>query len=107
MRRRDEELGHPVFFSRLHPDAPAPAALKIVPDIIFFDGVIYTGVGMAEDKPEVVEAMAIGAGKVVAVGTTADITRLAGPNTLLRDLDSTSTHLAYEGEARGAAAAPG
>jgi len=73
------------------PASPAPAALKIVPDIIFFDGVIYTGVGMAEDKPEVVEAMAIGAGKVVAVGTTADITRLAGPNTLLRDLDSTST----------------
>jgi hypothetical protein len=73
------------------PKKPAPAALKIVPDIIFFDGSIYTGVGMAQDKPEIVEAMAIGAGKVIAVGTTADITRLAGPNTRLRDLDSAST----------------
>ena len=73
------------------PKKPAPAALNIVPDFIFFDGSIYTGVGMAEDKPEVVEAMAIGAGKVIAVGTTADITRLAGPNTRLRDLDSSST----------------
>jgi len=73
------------------PASPAPAPLNIVPDLIFFDGIIYTGNGMAEDKPEVVEAMAIGAGKVIAVGKTADITRLAGPNTRLRDLDSSST----------------
>ena len=33
---------------------------KIVPDEIFFDGTIYTGLGMAEDKPQTVEAMAIG-----------------------------------------------
>jgi predicted amidohydrolase YtcJ len=59
---------------------------KIVPDEIFFDGTIYTGLGMAEDKPEIVEAMAIGGGKVLAIGTTEAITRLAGPQTRLRDL---------------------
>ena len=62
---------------------PAP---KIVPDAIFFDGVIYTGVGMAEDKPQTVQAMAIGGGKVLAIGTTEAVTRLAGPKTRLRDL---------------------
>ena len=40
------------------------------PEIIFFNGIIYTGVGFAEDKPEIVQAMAIGGGKVLAVGTT-------------------------------------
>ena len=29
------------------PASPAPAPLNIVPDLIFFDGSIYTGVGMA------------------------------------------------------------
>ncbi len=37
-----------------------------VPDAIFFDGVIYTGAGFAEDKPQIVEAIAIGGGKVMA-----------------------------------------
>jgi predicted amidohydrolase YtcJ len=58
----------------------------IVPDLIFFDGTIYTGVGFSEDKPQTVQAMAIGGGKVLAVGTTEAITRLAGPKTRLRDL---------------------
>jgi hypothetical protein len=70
---------------------PAPASLDIVPEIIFFNGVIYTGVGLAEDKPETVQAMAIGGGKVLAVGTTEEITRLAGPNTRLRDLNTANT----------------
>ncbi len=70
---------------------PAPAALAIVPDIVFFNGVIYTGVGMENDKPETVQAMAIGGGKVLAVGTNDEITRLAGPNTHLHDLDSANT----------------
>ena len=68
-----------------------PASLDIVPEIIFFNGVIYTGVGLAEDKPETVQAMAIGGGKVLAVGTTEEITRLAGPNTRLRDLNTANT----------------
>lgn len=61
------------------------------PDVIFFDAVIYTGEGMDQDKPRVVEAMAIGGGKVIAVGTSAEITRLAGPQTKLRDLNSRAT----------------
>ena len=54
-----------------------PAPSTSVPDDVFFNGVIYTGEGFAEDKPRVVEAMAVAKGKVVAVGTTAEITRLA------------------------------
>ena len=63
-----------------------------VPDAIFFDGVIYTGAGFAEDKPQIVEAIAIGGGKVMAIGKTAEITRLAGPKTALHDLNSATTH---------------
>src|SRR6202167_657120 len=67
---------------------PASAKLNTVPDVIFFDGVIYTGVGFAADQPQTVQAIAIGGGKVLAVGTTGEITRLAGPNTRLRDLSA-------------------
>jgi predicted amidohydrolase YtcJ len=70
---------------------PASAKLNPVPDVIFFDGVIYTGVGLAEDKPQTVEAMAIAGGKVLAVGTTEEITRLAGPKTRLRDLNASGS----------------
>src|SRR6266702_2844551 len=55
------------------------------PDLIFFNGVIYTGAGFAEDHPEVVQAIAIRAGKVVAIGKNEEIMRLAGPGTHLRD----------------------
>jgi hypothetical protein len=61
------------------------------PDLIFFNGIIYTGAGFAEDQPQVVQAIAIGRGKVMAIGTSAEITSLAGPNTHLRDLDSAAT----------------
>ena len=71
--------------------AAPPAKLSTPPEIIFFDGVIYTGEGLAQDKPVRVSAMAIGGGKVLAVGTDKEITRLAGPNTKLRDIDSSST----------------
>jgi predicted amidohydrolase YtcJ len=64
---------------------------SVVPDTIFFDGVIYTGVGFAEDKPQIVEAMAIGGGKVLAVGTKEKITHMAGPKTRLRDLNTAAT----------------
>jgi hypothetical protein len=59
--------------------------------MIFFDGVIYTGEGFDNDKPQVVAAMAIANGKIIAVGTTAAITRLAGPKTVLRDLGTAGT----------------
>jgi predicted amidohydrolase YtcJ len=70
---------------------PKPAYLSGVPEVVFFNGVIYTGEGFAEDKPETVQAMAIGGGKILAVGTTEEITRLAGPNTHLKDLNSANT----------------
>jgi predicted amidohydrolase YtcJ len=77
-----------------HAPAKKPAAAPktdAVPEIIFFNGVIYTGEGFADDKPVTVEAMAIGGGKVLAVGTSAEITRLAGAGTRLRDINSAST----------------
>ncbi|HTX75092.1 MAG TPA: amidohydrolase [Terracidiphilus sp.] len=74
--------------SAAHKTAPA---ISGVPDLIYFNGVIYTGNGFAEDKPETVEAIAIANGKVLAVGTTEEITKLAGPHTALRDLDSRNT----------------
>ena len=74
--------------------ATAPSA----PDDVFFNGVIYTGEGFAEDKPRTVEAMAVAKGKVVAVGTTEEITRLAGPKTNLHDLDTSHTlHFIFPG----------
>jgi predicted amidohydrolase YtcJ len=77
--------------SRVHSQRAKPAGASLTkPDTIFFDGVIYTGVGLAENKPQTVQAIAIGNGKVLAVGTNAEITRLAGPNTRLRDLGSQS-----------------
>ncbi|HZB88188.1 MAG TPA: amidohydrolase [Terracidiphilus sp.] len=65
-----------------------PPRVQFVPEIIFFNGVIYTGSGLAEDKPETVQAIAIGGGKVLAIGTNDAVTRLAGPKTILHDLDS-------------------
>ncbi|MGD0893142.1 MAG: amidohydrolase [Terracidiphilus sp.] len=80
---------------KVAPKKPKPAAAPIagVPDEIFFNGVIYTGEGFAEGKPQIVQAMAVGGGKILAVGTTEEISRLAGPNTHLRDLDTGSTSI--------------
>jgi predicted amidohydrolase YtcJ len=55
-------------------------------EIIFFNGVIYTGEGLAEGNPRTVEAMAVGGGKVLAVGRNEEVKRLAGANTRMRDL---------------------
>lgn len=80
-----------------HPKRSVVASAA-APDDVFFNGVIYTGEGFAEDKPRVVEAMALAKGKVIAVGTTAEITRLAGPNTHLHDLDTAHTlHFIFPG----------
>jgi len=80
-----------------HPSAapnakPAVASHTSKPDLILFNGIIYTGVGFADDQPQVVQAMAIGGGKILAVGPNDEITRLAGPNTHLHDLDSRNTN---------------
>ena len=71
--------------------AVPPPPAQITPDIIFFNGVIYTGNGFADDKPETVQAIAIGGGKVLAVGTNDEVTRLAGPKTILHDVNSANT----------------
>lgn len=74
--------------SAVRKSAPADPS---IPDLIYFNGVIYTGNGFAEGKPEIVEAIAVRGGKVLAVGTTKAISRLAGHETHLRDLDSAHT----------------
>ena len=70
---------------------PRPTSSKAIPDDLFFNGVIYTGEGFSTDTPRIVEAMAVAGGKVIAVGTTAEISRLAGPKTHLHDLDAAHT----------------
>ena len=71
----------------------APPAVQVPAEVIFFNGVIYTGVGLAEGKPETVQAMAIGGGKVLAVGATDEVTRLGTAKTKLRDLNTAGTSL--------------
>ena len=73
----------------ISPETPRTAA--VTPQTIFFNGTIYTGEGLAEDKPRTVQAMAIGGGKVLAVGTNEEIKRLAGPDTQVRDLNAGGT----------------
>ncbi len=68
-----------------------PLAGTVKPDLILFNGVIYTGAGFEDDKPQVVSAIAIGSGKVLAVGANDEVTRLAGPDTVVRNLNSAQT----------------
>jgi len=68
---------------------PAPQAQP--PDLIFYNAVIYTGEGLAQDHPQTVQAMAINDDKIVAIGSNAQIKALAGPKTALRDLSSAAT----------------
>ncbi|MGB8259656.1 MAG: amidohydrolase [Terracidiphilus sp.] len=88
----------PLLSAQTRPAHPAPARKRApaavpstVPEVVFFNAVIYTGEGFAEDKPRTVQAMAIGGGKVLAVGTNEEVTRLAGPGTRLRDVNSANT----------------
>ena len=60
------------------------------PDIIFYNAVIYTGEGLSRDKPQIVQAMAIGRGKVLYAGSNESVKRHAGPKTQLRDLGAGS-----------------
>ena len=64
----------------------AQTATTLAPEIIFINGVIYTGEGFAEDQPQTVQAMAIVNGKVVAVGSNDAIRRLANPKTVVLSL---------------------
>jgi hypothetical protein len=73
------------------PAQAAPPPANAEPDLILFNAVLYTGIGLAEDHPQTVQAMAIGGGKVLAVGPNQEIKRLARPHTRLRDLNTAST----------------
>ena len=68
-----------------------PAHSATTPDLILYNGRILTGEGLDQDHPQYVSAMAIGAGKVMAVGTDEAMKKLAGPRTRLRNLDSAHT----------------
>ncbi len=83
------------------------------PGVIFLNAVIYTGEGFANDSPQTAQAMAIGGGKILAVGTNEEIRRLAGRNTRVRDLntaqsgifvfpgfDDAHVHLGFAGQTR-------
>ena len=71
------------------PQTPKRVPGGAVPEMIFFNGVIYTGDGLEEDKPATVQAIAIAGGKVVAIGSNDEIKALAGPQTKMQDLHST------------------
>jgi predicted amidohydrolase YtcJ len=71
----------------LTPSASAQKPRKSPPDLILFHGTILTGEGLSEGNPKIVPAIAIGAGNVIATGSDAEIKRLAGPHTRLRDLN--------------------
>ncbi len=72
--------------------AAAPASLP-APELILYNGRILTGAGLAAGRPEFVSAMAIGGGKVIAVGSDSAILELASPQTVKRNLDSVHTHI--------------
>jgi predicted amidohydrolase YtcJ len=57
-------------------------------DLVLFNGTILSGECLKEAKPKIVSAIAIGAGKVIAVGSDAEIKSMAGTGTQtkLRDL---------------------
>jgi len=92
-RHRTTRRAKPGPAAKAAPVVAAPPAVQVPAEIIFFNGVIYTGVGLAEGKPETVQAMAIGGGKVLAAGTSAEVTRLATADTKLRDLNTAATSL--------------
>jgi predicted amidohydrolase YtcJ len=74
------------LFLREAAGAQTATTTPSVPEIIFYNGAIYTGEGLEQDKPHVVEAMAVGGGKVLAAGGNADVKRLAGTATRMVDL---------------------
>ena len=59
-----------------------PAELLAYPSMILFNGKVLT----VDDQFTIAEAVAVRDGRVLAVGTTANIKRLAGPETRLIDL---------------------
>ncbi len=71
-----------VFLSALATSASMVRAQAAPPDIILTNGKIIT----VDDKFTIAQAVAVRGDRIVAVGTTQDITRLAGPATRRIDL---------------------
>ncbi len=67
------------------------------PDLVFLNARIYTGAGFSDEKPQVVEAIAIKDGKVLAIGATAEIQKLVAPRTLVFDLKHSPTEAIFPG----------
>ncbi len=67
-------------------DAAPPPELVVYPELILFNGKVLT----VDEQFAIAEAVAARDGKVLAVGTNADIKRLAGPQTRLVDLEGRS-----------------
>ena len=68
--------------------AQALASPAQSPDLVIIHGTILTGAGLAEGKPQIVTAMAVREGKVLAIGNDDTIKRLIGPHTRIINLDS-------------------
>src|SRR5215211_7161226 len=62
--------------------APVVRAQQPTADLILTNGKIIT----VDEKFSIAQAVAVRGDRIIAVGTTADITRLAGPNTRRIDL---------------------
>jgi hypothetical protein len=62
--------------------APVPAELVVYPDLVLLNGQVLT----VDAQFTVAEAVAVRDGRIFAVGSTADIRRLAGPRTRTIDL---------------------
>jgi predicted amidohydrolase YtcJ len=65
---------------------PTQAQQTATPEVILLHGTILTGAGLKQGNPQIVSAMAVADGKVLAVGTDAEVQKLAGPQTKVRDL---------------------
>jgi len=73
-------------------NAQTVSGKAIPPDLIVVHGAILTGEGLKEGKPQIVSAMAVANGKVLAIGNDKQIRQLAGPNTRIINLDSSGDH---------------
>jgi predicted amidohydrolase YtcJ len=92
MRARLKFVG--LLFASALSLAQSPSAVQsaqATPDLIILNAVIYTGEGFSDDQPQTVQAMATAGGKILAIGANAEIRRLAGPHTRIRDLNTTGT----------------
>ena len=56
------------------------------PDLVYINAWIYTGEGLWTNRPHVANAIAIKDGKVLAVGSNAEIQKLVDAHTVVRDL---------------------